>query len=96
MEQKITAIVAHIAATHREMSRILQAKRQVAAQMSAVTREIPDSHPQFEGVEALQEQSLQLTRGVTAYLNSLADLVDAIAQQTEVVMKEMNGSDAEE
>jgi|GEM_PF-1388629 len=96
MEHKVTAIVSHIAAAHREMSRMLQAKRQTAAQMSAITRDIPDVHPQFEGVEALQEQSLQLTRGVTAYLNSLADLVEAIAQQTEVVMKEMNGNDAEE
>ncbi|NEW04432.1 nucleoside-diphosphate sugar epimerase [Paenibacillus sp. SYP-B3998] len=78
------------------MSRILEAKRVVTSQMASIASDIPDSNPDFEGLGMLQEQALQLTKNVTAYLNSLANLEEAIAQQTEIVMKEMNGSDAEE
>ncbi|MEW9700270.1 nucleoside-diphosphate sugar epimerase [Paenibacillus sp. SI8] len=96
MEERVTAIISHIAASHREMSRILEAKRSVTTQMAAIANDIPDSHPNFEGLGMLQEQALQLNKNVTSYLNSLANLVESMAQQTEIVMKELSGNDAEE
>ncbi|SEC70665.1 nucleoside-diphosphate sugar epimerase [Paenibacillus sp. GP183] len=96
MEQKITNIITYIAASHREMSKILQTKGSIAGQMSSIITEIPDLHPEFDGVEGIQEHSSQIIKSVVAYLNSLAELEEAIAQQTEIVMKEMNGPDAEE
>lgn len=96
MEQRVTTIISHIAASHHEMSKILEAHRSVSTQMAGIARDIPDSHPHFEGLSMLQEQALQLTKNITAYLNSLANLEEAIAQQTEIVMKEMKEPDNEE
>jgi hypothetical protein len=96
LEQRVTMIISHIAASHREMSRILEAKRGVSTQMASIANDIPDSHPHFEGLGMLQQQALQLTKNITAYLNSLANLEEAIAQQTEIVMKEMKEPDNEE
>lgn len=96
MEQRVTTIISHIAASHREMSRILETHRSVSSQMATIANDIPDSHPNFEGVGMLQEQALQLTKNITAYLKSLANLEESIAQQTEIVMKEMKEPDHEE
>jgi hypothetical protein len=96
LEQKITTIINSIAASHREMSKILQTKGSIAGQMSSIITEIPNLHPQFDGVEGLQEHASLIIKSVIAYLNSLAELEEAIALQTEIVMKEMNGPDAEE
>lgn len=96
MEDQVTVIISHIATSHREMSKILGAKRGVTAHMASLSDGISDEHPQFADVSELQEFALQLTKSITAYLNSLADLEDAIAQQTEILIKEMNGPDAEE
>ncbi|MCY9668243.1 nucleoside-diphosphate sugar epimerase [Paenibacillus alginolyticus] len=96
MKQRVTTIISHIAASHREMSRILETHRSVSSQMATIASDIPDSHPNFEGVGMLQEQALQLTKNITAYLNSLANLEESIAQQTEIVMKEMKEPDHEE
>ncbi|NRF95282.1 nucleoside-diphosphate sugar epimerase [Paenibacillus frigoriresistens] len=96
MEQRVTTIISHIAASHREMSRILETHRSVSSQMATIASDIPDSHPNFEGVGMLQVQALQLTKNITAYLNSLANLEESIAQQTEIVMKEMKEPDHEE
>ncbi|MEC0232230.1 MULTISPECIES: nucleoside-diphosphate sugar epimerase [Paenibacillus] len=96
MEQRVTTIISHIAASHREMSKILEAKRSISTQMASIAKDIPDSHPDFEGLSMLQEQALQLTKNITAYLNSLANLEEAIAQQTEIVMKEMKDPEDEE
>jgi hypothetical protein len=78
------------------MSNILQSKGSIAGQMSSIITEIPNLHPEFEGVEGLQEHASLIIKSVTAYLNSLAELEEAIALQTEIIMKEMNGPDAEE
>jgi hypothetical protein len=96
LEQQVTNIITHIAASHREMSKILQTKGSIAGQMSSIITEIPDLRPQFDGVEGLQEHASLIIKSVTAYLKSLAELEDAIALQTEIIMKEMNGPDAEE
>ncbi len=96
MEQRVTKIISHIAASHREMSRILETHRSVSTQMATIASDIPDSHPNFDGIGMLQEQALQLTKNITAYLNSLANLEEAIAQQTEIVMKEMKDPEDEE
>ncbi|OCT14003.1 nucleoside-diphosphate sugar epimerase [Paenibacillus pectinilyticus] len=95
MEQRVTTIIAHIAASHGEMAKILETHRHVSTQMAGIVQELPDSHPDFAGLENLQKRALQLTRQVTAYLNSLADLEEAIAKQTEMVMKEMHVPDEE-
>ncbi|MNG33406.1 hypothetical protein D3C84_1196500 [compost metagenome] len=87
--------MSQIAASHSQMGRILETHRHVSTQMATIAGELPDSHPQFEGLANLQKRALQLTKNVTAYLNSLAELEEAMAKQTELVMKEIHVPDEE-
>ncbi|MNW06230.1 hypothetical protein D3C71_2025980 [compost metagenome] len=77
------------------MGRRLETHRHVSAQMATIVGELPDSHPEFEGLEMLQKRALQLTKNVTAYLNSLAELEETLAMQTELVMKDIHVPDEE-
>jgi hypothetical protein len=92
----VTEIITYIADSHREMSKILQTKSSIAGQMSSIITEIPNLYPQFDGLEGLQEHASHIIKSVVGYLNSLAELEEAIALQTEIVMKELNGPDVEE
>lgn len=91
----MTTIISQIAASHSQMARIMETHRHVSTQMAAIAGGLPDSHPQFAGLEMLQKRALQLTKNVTTYINSLAELEEAIAKQTEIVMKEMQVLDEE-
>ncbi|NQX64060.1 nucleoside-diphosphate sugar epimerase [Paenibacillus qinlingensis] len=95
MEERVTQIISQIAASHSQMGRILETHRHVSAQMAAIAGDLPDSHPEFGGLGMLQKRALQLTQNVTAYLNSLADLEEAMAMQTEMLMKEIHVPDEE-
>lgn len=95
MEERVTEIVSHIAASHSQMAQILETHRHVSTQMAAIAGDLPDSHPEFAGLAMLQVRALQLTKNVTAYLNSLAALEEAMAKQTEMVMKEIHVPDEE-
>lgn len=95
MEERVTKIISHITASHSQMAHILEAHRHISTQMAVVAGELPDSHPDFAGLEMLQKRALQLTQNVTAYLTSLADLEEAIAMQTEILMKEIQVPDEE-
>ncbi|KRF00395.1 hypothetical protein ASG89_26535 [Paenibacillus sp. Soil766] len=95
MEERVTKIISQIAASHSQMGRILETHRHVSTQMAAITGDLPDSHPGFAGLEMLQKRALQLTKNVTVYLNSLAELEEAMAMQTEIVMKEIQVTDEE-
>jgi hypothetical protein len=88
MEEKITLIVSYIAFSHRQLSRILEAKRDTAARMAGIIDGMPDKDPVFYTVEATIEHAQHLTKSIVAYLNSLAELEEALAQQTEIALKE--------
>ncbi|CAH1229928.1 hypothetical protein PAECIP111891_06576 [Paenibacillus allorhizoplanae] len=95
MEERVTQIISHIAASHSQTGRILETHRHVSTQMAAIAGDLPDSHPEFAGLDMLQKRALQLTKNVTTYLNSLAELEEAMAMQTELVMKEIHVTDEE-
>jgi hypothetical protein len=67
-----------MAVSHREMAKILDHKGQVSVRISNLIDEVPSVAPSFKDVETLMEQALGITKSVKAYLNSLADLEDAI------------------
>jgi hypothetical protein len=90
VQKRVTSIIFHIAASHRQLSLTLKAKRDTAARLAEFVQGIPDTDPGFLTVEAIIEHAQHLTKSVAAYLNSLADLEDALALQTEIVLKEMN------
>ncbi|ALS23326.1 hypothetical protein [Paenibacillus naphthalenovorans] len=96
MHQQATSIIEHMASSHWEMSKILESERHVAVRMAELVHEIPEYNPTFDDIPALMEGSLLVTKNVAAYLNSLADLSDAIGDNLNLIMKEQRSSDGEE
>jgi hypothetical protein len=96
MQDEITRIIEHMAKAQHEMARILEAKRFVAAHMATLVEQIPDHDPSFGEIHDLMENSLSVTKSVAGYLNSLADLEDAIADNLIHIMKDMKEQPSEE
>jgi hypothetical protein len=96
MEQSITSIIEHMAVSHRELAKILDHKGRVGVRMSTLIDEVPSVAPSFEDVETLMEHALGITKSVTYYLNSLADLEDAISANVTLVINELTPSDGDE
>ncbi|MVO97948.1 hypothetical protein [Paenibacillus lutrae] len=96
MEQEKSAILRHMARSHLELSRILHYKSEVCAHMSGLIGQIPDQHPTFEGIESLLSQSAGVTKSVTNYLASLAELEEALATNLQLAVKELSEEDENE
>ncbi|GGF89858.1 nucleoside-diphosphate sugar epimerase [Paenibacillus aceti] len=95
MEQKITEIITHMSHSHQQMARVIDAERQVAVRMAQVVHAIPDTEPGFEGVPGLIENSGRVNKSVVSYLNAIADLQEAMAENLGFVLKEMRSQDEE-
>ncbi|MEK8131270.1 nucleoside-diphosphate sugar epimerase [Paenibacillus filicis] len=89
MQRQVSNMMHHMATSQEEMVRILEAKRQVAVRMAQLVHAIPPEYPGFEGVEALTENAMSVTKNIAGYLNSLADLEDALADNLTYIMKEV-------
>ncbi|MBP1156657.1 MULTISPECIES: nucleoside-diphosphate sugar epimerase [unclassified Paenibacillus] len=96
MHQKVTNIIEYMASSHWEMTKILESKRHVAVRMAHLVHEIPHENPTFRDIEDLMEKSLSVTKNIATYLNSLADLSDAIADNLILIMKEVEIPEGEE
>lgn len=96
MENKITSIIEYMAKSHLEMASILEAKRYITVHMANMIDQIPDINPTFGEIEDLIVNSLEVTKGVTNYLNSLATLEEAIADNLALIMKELKEQPSEE
>ncbi|TMV53003.1 nucleoside-diphosphate sugar epimerase [Paenibacillus mesophilus] len=95
MQEEVTSIIAHMAKSHCEMARVLEAKRQSIFNIAHIVTALPNETIQFEGTEAIATNSIDLTKSVSAYLSSLADLADAIGDHLELVIKEMSDTEEE-
>ncbi|WP_010271026.1 hypothetical protein [Paenibacillus senegalensis] len=96
MQQRITNVITHMANSHHEMAKIIEGSRHISVQMAQLVTAIPDTQMNFPGVESLTGYSMELCRSVTAYLNGLAEMEEAIADHLGCVMKELHpGSDEE-
>lgn len=95
MEQKITDIIVHMAHSHQQMVRVLDAERQVAVRMAQIVQAIPDAGPAFEGTSGMMENTGRINKSVISYLNAIADLQEAMAENLGFVMKELKGHDEE-
>lgn len=96
MQKEIDAIFHHMAQSHQEIAKILQSKRQVTVFVSKLVQEIPDASPSFGELENTIEQSMLVAKNVTAYLNSLADLEEAIAYNLSLIMRDLMSEPVEE
>lgn len=95
MQRKVTEIITHMAKSHLEMARILEANRHIAVRMANIIHALPDSKPGFEGIEGVIEKSGSITKNLVAYLNCIADLEEAMADTVGQVMRELGDSDEE-
>ncbi|UHA74508.1 nucleoside-diphosphate sugar epimerase [Paenibacillus sp. 481] len=90
MHQVINELISHMSHTHQHMARLLDAERHVAVRMSQIIQALPDTHPEFEGISGIKDQSAIVTKSIISYLNSLAELEEAMADQLKHVMQELH------
>jgi hypothetical protein len=87
MQELLTEMIVHMAHSHQQMARILDAKRKVTVRMAQLVDVLPDAHPHFNGLEGLLDNTFNVTKSVVTYLNSLADLEEAVADSLTNVVK---------
>ncbi|GIP31302.1 nucleoside-diphosphate sugar epimerase [Paenibacillus sp. J2TS4] len=95
MQARVTTIIEHMAKSHGELAEIIESTRYITVNMAQIIEAIPDVQINFQGVEALTQHSLGVTKNLTSYLNILADLEEAIADNLSILMKELNPADEE-
>lgn len=95
MEQKITDIITHMGHSHQQLARIIDAERHITVRLSQIVHALPDQEPNFEGVEGLISNSSSVTKSLISYLNSIADLEEAMAENLTQVITELKGSEEE-
>lgn len=95
MDQQITSIIYYMSNSHNELARIIEAKRQSVVHAAKLITAIPNENPSADGFEGTTDFALSVTKNLTSYLNSLADLEDAIAENLTHVMKELNSNEGE-
>ncbi|GIP55071.1 MULTISPECIES: nucleoside-diphosphate sugar epimerase [Paenibacillus] len=95
MEQKITDIIMHMGHSHQQLARIIDAERHITVRLSQIVHALPDQEPNFEGVEGLMDNSSSINKSLISYLNSIADLEEAMAENLSQVIAELKGSEEE-
>lgn len=95
MEQKITDMIIHMSHSHGQIARIIDAERQIAVRIAQIIHAIPDAEPAFDGTDGLIENTGRINKSVVSYLNSIADLEEAMAENLGLVIKELKDQDEE-
>ncbi|AEI45052.1 hypothetical protein [Paenibacillus mucilaginosus] len=96
MQEQIDEIILHMAKSQEELASILEAKRCVVCHLALMNQYIPPVNPEFEGLDALMEHSLSVTKSVTSYLNVLSDLEEAMSGSLECIVRELGDGPGEE
>lgn len=86
-QELLTDIVVHLSHSHQQMARILSAKRQVTVRMAQLIDVLPNEHPRLNGLNGLVGSSKDVTKSIVSFLNSLADLEEAVAESMTHVLK---------
>ena len=90
MEKLITELLTHVARAHEELASILHASREITMHTA---QELVGTLPQrgiASNKDAVLESALALAGSVVAYLNSIGDLQDALADNLEPVMEQLH------
>ncbi|MBB6635845.1 nucleoside-diphosphate sugar epimerase [Cohnella thailandensis] len=95
MQELLTEIIVHLSHSHQQMARIMDSKRQIAVRMAHMIQLLPDEHPELDGLKGLLSSSSQVSKSVIAYLNSLAELEEAMADSLTQLIKANDDSDEE-
>jgi hypothetical protein len=95
VDQKITDIMMHMAHSHQQLARVIDAERHITVRMAQIVHALPDEEPDFEGVEGMLGSTSSVNKSIISYLNSMADLQEAMAENLTQVMTELKGSEDE-
>ncbi|MNN14896.1 hypothetical protein D3C81_1279780 [compost metagenome] len=95
MEDKITEIIVHLSHSHQQMARVIDAERHVSVRMAQIVHAIPDNEPAFDGIPGMLENTGLVNKSVVSYLNAIADLEEAMAENLGLVVKEMRDQSEE-
>ncbi|MET3208425.1 UNVERIFIED_CONTAM: hypothetical protein ABIC26_001361 [Paenibacillus sp. PvR008] len=95
MHNQVDDLLIHISHSQQQMSRLLDAERQVVVRMSQIIHELPDEEPRFDGIPGILNSSGQVNKSIVAYLNGIADLQEAMAEMLVRVVKETAYPDEE-
>lgn len=89
MDHHITLAMEFMVKSHYELARTMAAERDAAVHASRVIGLLPDHAPALGDRRAALELSLDLMQNVAVYLNSLGDLEDVVADQLELILREL-------
>jgi hypothetical protein len=85
LEQRTTNIISHMSRSYHELAKIIHAERQVTVHMSQLIGMIPD-RPTFQETGMIIDNAGSVTDSITAYLNGLADLEEAVAENLSYIV----------
>lgn len=95
MENQIDQMILHMAKSQRELARILKAERELTAHAAGLMQSIPETHTAASGLESVRKQSEKTSKSIASYLNGLADLEEALADNLRPVMKGLEETEDE-
>ncbi|WP_438347167.1 nucleoside-diphosphate sugar epimerase [Paenibacillus sp. FA6] len=95
MQSKIDGMLTHMSNSHQQMARTLDAERQMATHMAQIIHDLPDSNLEFDDISALINHSGEINKSIIAYLYSLADLEEALAETLSHVIRELGDHEEE-
>ena len=99
MENKINVMVEHLSHSQEQMARIFEAQRHAAVRMSQIIDSLPNHQlqlPQDTKSSSSGGQVVDVNGSIVAYLNSMADLQQTVADSLEIAMKELRANEQAE
>ncbi len=90
MEHQVTISIEFMMRSHYHLTRILEAKKETTAHVSRVVSGMPSRPAAYGEGEPALEVALEVAQTVAAYLGSLGDLQEAMADNLEIIMAEIN------
>jgi hypothetical protein len=91
MERQVSEFIRHLAKTQARVADILAAKEPLADHAASLIGSL--TALPGETTEERQERALALTKNLSGYLNSLAELELALADQVEIIMRAWNNQE---
>lgn len=96
MEKEITKNIEYMSKSNQELARIMKSQKHVVEHMSRLVNDIPNDDTDFSNLLESIENSLLVSKSVSAYLYSLSNLEEAITANLGYVLKELRGPTEDE
>lgn len=94
MYHQVSSIIDHMAKSQEEIAKMIAQERHASVHLAQLVQNIPD-HPDFREAQELERLSVLLAENITAYLNSIAEFAESLAENLSLVIKELGGEEEE-